>query len=85
MEYDPWLEFFATRTVTAFGGTPSVLMLLFGHARDAGVKLPDLRECDCESTRRRSACGFKTEQCWLRPPPTYPPSMLASTRCAEPT
>jgi len=42
-EYDPWLQFFAARKVTAFGGTPSVLRLLFGHARDAGVKLPDLR------------------------------------------
>jgi phenylacetate-CoA ligase len=42
-EYDPWLDFFATRKVTAFGGTPSVLRLVFGHARDAGVKLPDLR------------------------------------------
>lgn len=42
-EYDVWLEFFATRQVTAFGGTPSVLRLVFGHARDAGVKLPDLR------------------------------------------
>jgi phenylacetate-coenzyme A ligase PaaK-like adenylate-forming protein len=42
-EYDAWLEFFATRKVTAFGGTPSVLRLVFGHARDAGVKLPDLR------------------------------------------
>jgi phenylacetate-CoA ligase len=42
-EYDPWLEFFATRKVTAFGGTPSVLRLVFGHARDTGVKLPDLR------------------------------------------
>ncbi|WP_214408858.1 phenylacetate--CoA ligase family protein [Sphaerisporangium fuscum] len=43
-EYDPWLEFFATRKVTAFGGTPSVLRLVFGHARDAGIKLPDLRK-----------------------------------------
>jgi len=42
-EYDPWLEFFAHRKVTSFGGTPSVLRLIFGHARDAGVKLPDLR------------------------------------------
>lgn len=42
-EYDPWLAFFAARKVTAFGGTPSVLRLVFGHARDAGVKLPDLR------------------------------------------
>jgi len=42
-EYDPWLEFFATRRVTAYGGTPSVLRLVFGHARTAGVKLPDLR------------------------------------------
>jgi phenylacetate-coenzyme A ligase PaaK-like adenylate-forming protein len=42
-EYDPWLDFFATRKVTSFGGTPSVLRLVFGHARDAGVKLPDLR------------------------------------------
>ncbi len=43
-EYDPWLEFFANRRVTAYGGTPSVLRLVFGHARDAGVKLPDLRK-----------------------------------------
>lgn len=42
-EYDPWLEFFATRKVTAYGGTPSVLRLVFGHARAAGVKLPELR------------------------------------------
>ncbi|MGE5829715.1 MAG: AMP-binding protein, partial [Micromonosporaceae bacterium] len=42
-EYDPWLDFFATRKVTAFGGTPSVLRQVFGHARGAGVKLPDLR------------------------------------------
>lgn len=42
-EYDPWLRFFAARKVTAYGGTPSVLRLLFGHAADAGVKLPDLR------------------------------------------
>ncbi|WP_433617738.1 phenylacetate--CoA ligase family protein [Dactylosporangium sp. CA-139114] len=42
-EYDPWLRFFAARRVTAFGGTPSVLRLIFGHARDTGVKLPDLR------------------------------------------
>lgn len=42
-EYDPWLEFFAAQKVTSFGGTPSVLRLVFGHARDAGVKLPDLR------------------------------------------
>ncbi len=43
-EYDPWLEFFANRRVTGYGGTPSVLRLVFGHARDAGVKLPDLRK-----------------------------------------
>lgn len=42
-EYGPWLEFFATRRVTAFGGTPSVLRLVFGYAREAGIKLPDLR------------------------------------------
>jgi phenylacetate-CoA ligase len=42
-EYDPWLAFFKARRVTAFGGTPSVLRLIFGHARDAGIKLPDLR------------------------------------------
>jgi phenylacetate-coenzyme A ligase PaaK-like adenylate-forming protein len=42
-EYDPWLAFFAARRVTSFGGTPSVLRLVFGHARAAGVKLPDLR------------------------------------------
>jgi phenylacetate-CoA ligase len=42
-EYDPWLEYFATAKVTGFGGTPSVLRLVFSHARDAGAKLPDLR------------------------------------------
>jgi phenylacetate-coenzyme A ligase PaaK-like adenylate-forming protein len=42
-EYDPWLEFFRTSQVSAFGGTPSVLRQVFGHAREAGVKLPDLR------------------------------------------
>jgi phenylacetate-CoA ligase len=42
-EYDPWLGFFADRKVTSIGGTPSVLGLLFAHARDTGVKLPDLR------------------------------------------
>ncbi|MFD0821588.1 AMP-binding protein [Micromonospora zhanjiangensis] len=42
-EHVPWLEFFAGRGVTAIGGTPSVLALLFASARDAGVKLPDLR------------------------------------------
>jgi phenylacetate-coenzyme A ligase PaaK-like adenylate-forming protein len=43
-EYDPWLEFFANRRVTAYGGTPSVLRLVIGHARSAGIKLPDLRK-----------------------------------------
>jgi len=42
-EYDAWLEFFAAQGVTAIGGTPSVLRLLFAHAREAGAKLPDLR------------------------------------------
>lgn len=42
-EYDPWLQFFATWKVTAYGGTPSVLRLVFGHAAATGVKLPDLR------------------------------------------
>ncbi|WP_412543467.1 AMP-binding protein [Longispora sp. K20-0274] len=42
-EYDVWLEFFAARGVTAIGGTPSVLRPIFGHARETGVKLPDLR------------------------------------------
>jgi phenylacetate-coenzyme A ligase PaaK-like adenylate-forming protein len=41
-EYTPWLEFFARQGVTSFGGTPSVLRLVVGHARDAGIKLPDL-------------------------------------------
>ncbi|WP_319462750.1 AMP-binding protein [Micromonospora sp. RTP1Z1] len=43
-EYDAWLDFFATRRVTAFGGTPSVLRPIFGRARDLGIKLPDLRK-----------------------------------------
>lgn len=42
-EYDAWLEFFRVRKVTAFGGTPSVLRLIFSHARETGVRLPDLR------------------------------------------
>lgn len=44
VEYDVWLEFFASRGVTAFGGTPSVLRPIFGRARDLGVKLPELRK-----------------------------------------
>lgn len=43
-EYDAWFEFFGTQQVTAIGGTPSVLRLLFAHARDTGVKLPELRK-----------------------------------------
>ncbi|GIG64490.1 AMP-binding protein [Phytomonospora endophytica] len=42
-EYDAWLDFFAKRRVTSFGGAPSTLRQLFGHARETGVKLPDLR------------------------------------------
>ncbi|MFJ9516710.1 AMP-binding protein [Kitasatospora sp. NPDC101801] len=43
-EYPDWLAFFATRRVTAIGGTPSVLRLWFASARAAGVKLPALRK-----------------------------------------
>jgi phenylacetate-coenzyme A ligase PaaK-like adenylate-forming protein len=43
-EYGPWLEFFASRHVTAYGGVPSVLRLVFGYARAAGVQLPHLRK-----------------------------------------
>lgn len=43
LEFDPWLAFFATRGVTAVGGTPSTLRLLFAHARASGVRLPELR------------------------------------------
>jgi phenylacetate-coenzyme A ligase PaaK-like adenylate-forming protein len=43
-EYDAWFEFFAAQGVTAIGGTPSVLRLLFAHARATGVKLPELRK-----------------------------------------
>jgi phenylacetate-coenzyme A ligase PaaK-like adenylate-forming protein len=42
-EYDVWLEFFVSRKVTSFGGTPSVLRPIFGRARELGLKLPDLR------------------------------------------
>ncbi|PZS36542.1 MAG: hypothetical protein DLM59_00995 [Pseudonocardiales bacterium] len=42
-EYDAWLEFFRVRGVTALGGTPSVLRLIFAHARDTGAELPGLR------------------------------------------
>jgi phenylacetate-coenzyme A ligase PaaK-like adenylate-forming protein len=43
-EYADWLGFFASREVTAIGGTPSVLRLWFAHARDAGIRLPSLRK-----------------------------------------
>jgi len=43
-EYAPWFEFFNARRVTAIGGTPSVLRLVFSHARAAGVRLPHLRK-----------------------------------------
>jgi phenylacetate-coenzyme A ligase PaaK-like adenylate-forming protein len=43
-EYDAWFEFFADWKVTAIGGTPSVLRLLFAHARERGHRLPDLRK-----------------------------------------
>lgn len=42
-EYDVWLEFFAERGVTSFGGTPSVLRPIIGRAREIGIKLPELR------------------------------------------
>lgn len=43
-EYSAWFDFFATRKATAIGGTPSVLRLLFAHAREHGHRLPDLRK-----------------------------------------
>jgi phenylacetate-CoA ligase len=43
-EYSAWFDFFAARGVTAIGGTPSVLRLLFAHAREHGHRLPDLRK-----------------------------------------
>jgi phenylacetate-CoA ligase len=43
-EYDAWFAFFADWRVTAIGGTPSVLRLLFAHAREHGHRLPDLRK-----------------------------------------
>jgi phenylacetate-CoA ligase len=43
-EYADWLSFFATRKVTAIGGTPSVLRLWFAAARAAGIELPALRK-----------------------------------------
>lgn len=43
-EYGDWLNFFNLRSVTAFGGTPSVLRLWFAHARAAGIRLPALRK-----------------------------------------
>lgn len=42
-EYDAWLDFFVQRGVTAFGGSTSTLRALFRHARETGVKLPELR------------------------------------------
>ncbi|MEU9132053.1 AMP-binding protein [Kitasatospora sp. NPDC048540] len=43
-EYEDWLAFFAARSVTAIGGTPSVLRLWFARARAAGLELPALRK-----------------------------------------
>jgi phenylacetate-coenzyme A ligase PaaK-like adenylate-forming protein len=43
-EYADWLGFFASRDVTAIGGTPSVLRLWFANARAAGLRLPALRK-----------------------------------------
>jgi phenylacetate-CoA ligase len=43
-EYGAWFDFFADRGVTAIGGTPSVLRLLFAHAREHGHRLPSLRK-----------------------------------------
>jgi phenylacetate-coenzyme A ligase PaaK-like adenylate-forming protein len=43
-EYSAWFDFFAARGVTAIGGTPSVLRLLFAHAREHGHRLPELRK-----------------------------------------
>jgi phenylacetate-CoA ligase len=42
-EYADWLGFFASREVTAIGGTPSVLRLWFAGARAEGIELPALR------------------------------------------
>lgn len=43
-EYSAWFDFFAARGVTAIGGTPSVLRLLFAHAREHGHRLPSLKK-----------------------------------------
>lgn len=43
-EHADWLAFFATREVTAIGGTPSVLRLWFAAARSAGLSLPTLKK-----------------------------------------
>jgi phenylacetate-CoA ligase len=43
-EYDAWLEFFKNYKVTGYGGTPSVLRAIFGHAREHGHVLPDLKK-----------------------------------------
>jgi phenylacetate-CoA ligase len=43
-EYGAWFDFFAASGVTAIGGTPSVLRLLFAHAREHGHRLPSLRK-----------------------------------------
>jgi phenylacetate-coenzyme A ligase PaaK-like adenylate-forming protein len=43
-EYSAWFDFFVARKVTVIGGTPSVLRLLFAHAREHGHRLPDLRK-----------------------------------------
>jgi phenylacetate-CoA ligase len=43
-EYADWLGFFASREVTAIGGTPSVLRLWFAQASALGLQLPALRK-----------------------------------------
>jgi phenylacetate-coenzyme A ligase PaaK-like adenylate-forming protein len=42
-ELASWVDFCATRKVTALGATPSTLLAFFSRARDKGIRLPDIR------------------------------------------
>ena len=61
-----WLEFFADREVTAFGGTPSVLRLWFAHARD-----DRLRSCPpcarCSGSARRGTSQLDDDMAAVAP------------------
>jgi phenylacetate-coenzyme A ligase PaaK-like adenylate-forming protein len=43
IELDGWIDFCATRGVTALGATPTTLLAFFARSRDRGISLPQIR------------------------------------------